>query len=65
MEREQNPTANPAPGGTERQQQSDPQITELRGFTKSEEELEPTLADGTKAPDKAEEENGPEARGNE
>ncbi len=57
MEREKNSGANPPAGGTPRQQQSDPQITELRGFTKEEEDLEPTLADGSKAPDKAEEEN--------
>jgi hypothetical protein len=57
MEREKDRNSNPPPGGSPRQQQSDPQITELRGFTKEEEDLEPTLADGTKAPDKAEEEN--------
>ncbi|HEU4469937.1 MAG TPA: hypothetical protein VFR58_02540 [Flavisolibacter sp.] len=34
------------------QQQTDPQITELNGLTDSSEELEPTLEDGTKAPDK-------------
>ena len=36
-----------------RQEQSDPQLTELRGFVDSSEDLEPTLTDGTKAPDKA------------
>ena len=41
----------------EKQEQSDPQLTELRGFTKSSEDLEPTLTDGTKVPDKAKEEN--------
>jgi hypothetical protein len=40
-----------------RQEQSDPQLTELKGFTSSSEELEPVLTDGTKAPDKAAEEN--------
>jgi hypothetical protein len=39
------------------QQQSDPQLTELKGFVDPNEDLEPTLEDGTKAPDKAEEEN--------
>jgi hypothetical protein len=40
-----------------KQEQSDPQLTELRGFTNSSEDLEPTLTDGTKVPDKAMEEN--------
>ena len=40
-----------------KQEQTDPQITELRGFVDSKEDLEPTLTDGTKAPDKAKEEN--------
>lgn len=35
------------------QQQTDPQITELKGFVDKTEDLEPTLEDGTKAPDKA------------
>jgi hypothetical protein len=35
------------------QQQTDPQITELKGFVDPSEDLEPTLEDGTKAPDKA------------
>ena len=39
------------------QEKTDPQITELRGFTDPKEDLEPTLTDGTKAPDKAESEN--------
>jgi hypothetical protein len=43
--------------GTEKQEQGDPQLTELRGFVDPREDLEPTLTDGTKAPDKAEEEN--------
>ena len=34
------------------QQQSDPQVTELNGLTDSTEDLEPTLEDGTKAPEK-------------
>ena len=36
-----------------RQQQTDPQKTELKGFIDPNEDLEPTLEDGTKAPDKA------------
>lgn len=40
-----------------RQEQSDPQLTELKGFVDPKEDLEPTLTDGTKAPDKAKEEN--------
>jgi hypothetical protein len=47
----------PSTQSTERQEQSDPQLTELRGFTNSSEDLEPTLTDGTKAPEKADEEN--------
>jgi hypothetical protein len=34
------------------QQQTDPQITELKGFADPSEDLEPTLEDGTKSPDK-------------
>jgi hypothetical protein len=34
------------------QQQTDPQITELKGFVDPQEDLEPTLEDGTKAPEK-------------
>jgi len=40
-----------------RQEQSDPQLTELKGFVDKNEDLEPTLTDGTKVPGKAEEEN--------
>jgi|GEM_PF-2575731 len=40
-----------------KQQQSDPQKTELKGFIDSSEDLEPRLEDGTKAPEKAPEEN--------
>lgn len=40
---------------THRQEQSDPQLTELRGFMDSKEDLEPTLQDGKKSPDKADE----------
>ena len=36
-----------------KQQQTDPQITELKGFVDPKEDLEPTLEDGTKAPEKA------------
>lgn len=43
---------NPVPG-TKKQEQSDPQLTELRGFTNSDEDLEPTLNDGKKSPEKA------------
>jgi hypothetical protein len=39
------------------QQQSDPQLTELKGFTDPKEDLEPTLEDGTKGPEKLKEEN--------
>jgi hypothetical protein len=42
---------------TFRQEQADPPITEIRGFFNSNEDLEPTLTDGRKAPDKAEEEH--------
>jgi hypothetical protein len=38
------------------QEQTDPQLTELRGLTDTSEDLEPTLTDGTKAPEKAKEE---------
>ncbi len=38
----------------DQQEKSDPQLTELRGFVDPEEDLEPTLQDGTKAPDKDE-----------
>ena len=44
---------NPPVAGTAKQEQSDPQITELRGFVNADEDLEPTLTDGTKSPDKA------------
>lgn len=53
----QNDSTEPSRQATERQEQSDPQLTELRGFTDSSEDLEPTLTDGTKAPEKAEAEN--------
>jgi hypothetical protein len=36
----------------ENQQKTDPQLTELKGFTDSKEDLEPTLVDGTKSPEK-------------
>ena len=36
----------------EQQEKTDPQLTELKGFIDPKEDLEPTLADGTKAPDK-------------
>jgi hypothetical protein len=50
-------TSKSSPESTGRQEQSDPQLTELRGFTDSSEDLEPTLTDGSKAPDKANKEN--------
>lgn len=56
-ENEGEQTPQPVHESKKRQEQSDPQLTELRGFTDSSEDLEPTLTDGTKAPDKAEEEN--------
>ncbi len=37
-----------------KQEQSDPQLTELRGFSNPADDLEPKLADGTKSPEKAE-----------
>lgn len=40
-----------------KQEQSDPQHTELRGFVNPNDDLEPTLTDGTKAPEKAHEEH--------
>ena len=40
---------------TQRQEQSDPQLTELKGFVDPNEDLEPTLQDGKKSPDKADE----------
>lgn len=39
-----------------KQEQSDPQLTELKGFVDPSEDLEPTLSDGKKSPDKAKEE---------
>lgn len=42
---------------TGRQEQSDPQLTELKGFAVSTKDLEPTLTDGAKAPDKTNKEN--------
>ena len=38
-----------------KQEQSDPQLTELRGFVDPKEDLEPTLQDGKKSPEKADE----------
>ncbi len=53
----ENDSTDPASESKEKQQQSDPQLTELKGFIDPKEDLEPTLEDGSKAPDKAEEEN--------
>lgn len=52
-----NNSTEPSTQTESRQEQSDPQLTELKGFVDSSEDLEPTLTDGTKAPEKAEEEN--------
>ncbi|HEY0041912.1 MAG TPA: hypothetical protein VGB71_14670 [Flavisolibacter sp.] len=54
---QQNNSTEPSSQSKSKQEQSDPQLTELRGFTDSSEDLEPTLTDGTKAPDKADAEN--------
>lgn len=48
---EENKAHNP----THKQEQSDPQLTELRGLVDPKEDLEPTLQDGKKSPDKADE----------
>lgn len=50
-------TTDPSSESKGRQQQSDPQLTELAGFIDPNVDLEPTLEDGTKGPDKADEEN--------
>jgi hypothetical protein len=47
----------PIPATRSEQEQSDPELTELRGFTDPKEDLEPVLTDGTKAPDKAKSED--------
>ena len=47
----------PSTQAEHKQEQSDPQLTELNGFTYTSHDLEPTLTDGSKAPDKAKEEN--------
>ncbi|MDB5207854.1 MAG: hypothetical protein JWR72_2929 [Flavisolibacter sp.] len=52
-----NDSTEPSSQPKAKQEQSDPQLTELAGFTDSNEDLEPTLTDGTKAPDKAPPEN--------
>ncbi len=41
---------------SKKQQQTDPQMTELKGFLDPKEDLEPDLHDGTKSPEKAKEE---------
>ena len=41
----------PANAPEKKQEQSDPQLTELKGFVDPSEDLEPTLTDGTKAPE--------------
>jgi hypothetical protein len=50
-------TNQPLTNSTSRQEQADPPITELRGFFDPKEDIEPTLTDGSKAPEKAEDEN--------
>lgn len=47
----------PSTQAEHKQEQSDPQLTELKGFADSSEDLEPTLTDGSKVPDKAKGEN--------
>ncbi|RPD51755.1 MULTISPECIES: hypothetical protein [Chitinophagaceae] len=47
---------NPIIQSESRQEQTDPQMTELKGFVDSDKDLEPTLTDGTKAPEKAQQE---------
>lgn len=54
---EQASSTEPSTQPKSKQEQSDPQLTELRGFTDPSEDLEPTLTDGTKAPEKADAEN--------
>ena len=49
-------TTEPANRSKASQQQSDPQLTELKGFIDPKEDLEPTLEDGTKGPEKLKEE---------
>lgn len=46
---------NPEIQSESRQEQTDPQLTELKGFVDESKDLEPTLTDGTKAPEKAQE----------
>lgn len=48
----QQPAGHELNEGKKRQQQSDPERTELKGFTDPDEDLEPRLEDGTKSPDK-------------
>ena len=57
------PDTKPSQQPAERQEKSDPQLTELRGYADADEDLEPTLTDGTKAPDKADEENANNRKG--
>ena len=52
-----NDSTEPSTQAEGRQEQSDPQLTELKGFVDPSEDLEPVLTDGTKAPDKAKDEN--------
>lgn len=54
---QKNDSTEPSNQAKARQQQSDPQLTELKGFIDPNEDLEPTLEDGLKAPDKKPPEN--------
>jgi hypothetical protein len=54
---QENDTTEPSTESKGQQQQSDPQLTELKGFFDPKEDLEPTLEDGTKGPEKLKEEN--------
>lgn len=49
-------TTDPSSLSKSTQEQTDPQLTELRGFVDPKEDLEPTLQDGTKGPEKLKEE---------
>ena len=46
------PNTDPHNAPESKQEKSDPQLTELKGFVDPDEDLEPTLTDGTKAPEK-------------
>ena len=48
----ENEGTKPSSHSTNMQEKSDPQLTELKGFFDSKEDLEPTLQDGTKSNEK-------------